>query len=85
MLIVYKLTGLCVGGKVCEFLCVIYEVLSTKDHTMAHVSGWQPVATEMWISFWVHLCEIHGGLNDSGIDLSQTALVFSCHCHSTNA
>lgn len=67
VLIVYKLTGLCVGGKVCEFLCVIFELPSTKDRAMAHVSGWQPVTTEMWISFLVHLCEICGGQNGSGM------------------
>jgi len=33
---------------------------------MAHVSGWQPVTTDMWISFRVHICEIRGGQNGSG-------------------
>lgn len=64
--IVYKLLGLCVGGKVCKFLCIIYVFPSTKDHAMAHVSGWQPVTTEMWTSFGVHLCEIRGGQNGNG-------------------
>jgi len=39
-LIVYKLTGLCVGGKIYEFLCIIYEFPSTKNHAMAYVSDW---------------------------------------------
>lgn len=64
--IFYKLTGLCVGGKVCEFLCIIYEFPSTKDHAMTYVSSRQSVTTEMWISFWVQLCEIRGGQKGNG-------------------
>jgi hypothetical protein len=83
--IVCKLTGICVGGKVYEVLCIIYEFPSTKDHAMAHMFGWQPVTTEMWISFWVSVCEICGGQNGNGTGFSQTASVFPCHYHSTYA
>jgi hypothetical protein len=72
----FKLTGLCVGGKVCEFLSIMYEFPSSKDHAMAHVSGWQHVTTDMWISFWVHLCEIHGGQNGSGKGCHRLLLYF---------
>jgi hypothetical protein len=52
---------------------------------MACVVSCHPVIAEARVLSWANPCEICGGQNGTGTGFSQTASVFPCYYHSTNA